>query len=48
MPMPLVSTLGDLLLSLAPAFTQPSYVNFTTLVAGWVFCLGRRTLTNLI
>jgi len=48
MPMPLVSTFGDLLLSLAPVFTQPSFANFTTLVAGWIFCMGRRTVTGLI
>ena len=48
MLMPLVSTFGDLLLSLAPVFTQPSFSNFTTLVAGWVFCFGRHTVTGLI
>jgi hypothetical protein len=48
MPMPLVSSFAEILLSLAPVFTQPSFVNFTTLVAGWVFCMGRRTVTGLI
>ncbi len=48
MPTPLVSSFTEILLSFAPVFSDPSFVNFTTLVAGWVFCLGRRTVTGLI
>ncbi len=46
--LPLVSSFGELLLSFAPAFSQPSFASFTTLIAGWVFCMGRRTVTGLI
>jgi hypothetical protein len=28
-----------------PCFTAPSYQNFQAVVAGWVHCLGRRTVT---
>jgi hypothetical protein len=28
-----------------PCFTAPSYENFVSIVAGWVHCLGRRTVT---
>jgi SRSO17 transposase len=46
--LPLVSSFGELILSFAPVFSQPSFANFTTLIAGWVFCMGRRTVTGLI
>ncbi len=46
--LPLVSSFGELLLSFAPAFSQPSFANFSTLITGWVFCMGRRTVTGLI
>lgn len=29
-------------------FHAPSYQNFVTLVAGWVHCLGRRTVTAVV
>ena len=45
---PLVSSFGDLALSFASLFTQPSFANFITLLTGWVFCLGRHTVTGLI
>lgn len=48
MTMPLVSSFSRLALSLAPIFTQPSFANFITLMTGWVFCLGRHTVTGLI
>lgn len=48
MSVPLVSSFRDLILSFAPVFSQPSYQNFLTLIAGWVFCFGRHTVTNLI
>jgi hypothetical protein len=32
----------------APCFYAPSYQNFLTLVAGWVHCLGRRTVTAVV
>jgi hypothetical protein len=34
-----------LLRAFAPCFTAPSYQTFRWLVAGWVHCLGRRTVT---
>ena len=46
--LPLVSSFAEFLLSFAPAFSQPSFANFTTLITGWVFCMGRRTVTGLI
>jgi hypothetical protein len=46
--MPLVSSFGDLALSFASVFTQPSFRNFLTMLAGWVFCLGRHSVTGLI
>lgn len=48
MAVTLVSSFQDLLLSATPLFTQPSFANFTTVVAGWVFCLGRHTVTNIV
>lgn len=37
-----------LLSAFAPCFHAPSYQNFVTLVAGWVHCLGRRTVTAAV
>ena len=37
-----------LLSAFAPCFHAPSYQNFVTLVAGWVHCLGRRTITAVV
>jgi len=37
-----------LLAGFAPCFHAPSYANFTVLVAGWVHCLGRRTVTAVV
>ena len=34
-----------LLAAFRPCFTAPSHVNFMSIVAGWVHCLGRRTVT---
>src|SRR5438128_861915 len=34
-----------LLTAFAPCFHAPSYRNFRFLVAGWIHCLGRRTVT---
>jgi hypothetical protein len=34
-----------LLAAFQPCFTAPSHANFELLVAGWVHCLGRRTVT---
>jgi len=48
MTVTLVSSFRELLLSMAPVFTQPSYANFAAIVTGWVFCLGRHTVTNII
>ena len=48
MMIPLVSSFGDLALSFSSVFTQPSFANFLTMLTGWVFCLGSRTVTSLI
>ena len=48
MMIPLVSSFAELTLSLVTVFTQPSFQNFLTLLAGWVFCMGRHTVTGLI
>src|SRR5579859_4572509 len=36
-----------LLTAFAECFTAPSYANFCQIVAGWVHCLGRRTITGV-
>jgi hypothetical protein len=41
LPSPFVS----LLAAFEPCFSAPSYRTFSLLVAGWVHCLGRRTIT---
>ena len=48
MMIPLVSSFSDLALSFSSVFTQPSFANFLTMLTGWVFCLGHRTVTGLI
>lgn len=44
--------LPDSFLALAsafrPCFSAPSYANFTVLLAGWVHCLGRHTVTAVV
>ena len=37
-----------LLATFAPCFHGPSYRNFQLLVAGWIHCLGRRTVTAVV
>ncbi len=37
-----------LLAAFEGCFHAPSYRNFVTLVAGWVHCLGRRTVTAVV
>src|SRR5688500_579048 len=41
----LPSTLVGLLVAFEPCFTDPSYRIFRLVVAGWIHCLGRRTIT---
>jgi hypothetical protein len=41
----LPSTLVSLLVAFEPCFRAPSYRTFQWLVAGWIHCLGRRTIT---
>jgi hypothetical protein len=43
----LPSTLVSLLVAFEPCFTAPSYRTFSLLVAGWIHCLGRRTITGV-
>jgi hypothetical protein len=44
----LPDTFLSLLTAFAPCFHAPSAANFTVLVAGWVHCLGRRTITAVV
>ena len=41
----LPSTFVGLLVAFEPCFSAPSYRTFGLLVAGWIHCLGRRTIT---
>jgi hypothetical protein len=41
----LPSTFVGLLVAFEPCFTAPSSRTFSLLVAGWIHCLGRRTIT---
>src|SRR5437868_12005917 len=41
----LPSTMVGLLLALEPCFSAPSHRTFSLLVAGWIHCHGRRTIT---
>src|SRR5215216_1098471 len=44
----LPNTFLPLLAAFGPCFHAPSYRTFTVLVAGWVHCLGRRTVTGVV
>ena len=46
--MPIPSTLGDILCNLLPVFTEPSGQCFLRVVAGWILCPGRRTITGMM
>lgn len=46
--MPLISTLREMVLSLLPVFTTPSARLFVRLIAGWIVCPTRRTITAMI
>src|SRR5215212_9082310 len=39
------STFGGVLVAFEPCSSAPSYRTFSLLVAGWIHCLGRRTVT---
>jgi hypothetical protein len=43
LPSPMVS----LLAAFEPCFRAPSYQIFRLVVAGWIHCLGRRTVTGV-
>jgi len=43
----LPSTMASLLVAFEPCFTAPSHRTFSLLVAGWIHCLGRRTITGV-
>src|SRR5215212_8853991 len=43
----LPSTFVSLLVAFEPCFSAPSYRTFGLLVAGWIHCLGRRTITGV-
>jgi hypothetical protein len=42
------SAFQTLFLQFQPVFTAPSFVNFVTLVTGWMLCPGRHTLSRVI
>jgi len=46
--MPLISTLREMVLSLLPVFTTPSAGLFVGLIAAWIVCPTRRTITAMI
>jgi len=46
--MPLISTFSDLLLSFLPIMTDPTFQNFVVIAQGWVFSIGKRTVTSII
>jgi hypothetical protein len=46
MPTPELNSLLTLLLLLRPAFTQPSFLRFLPLFAGWVMCSGTHAVTE--
>jgi len=39
---------SSLIAAFGPAFNQPSFAIFTTLIEGWIACPGRRTITRVI
>jgi len=41
----LPESLATMLLAFEECFTAPSFRNFTIVIAGWLHCLGRRTIT---
>src|SRR5688572_30850770 len=41
----LPNTMASLLVAFEPCFHAPSHRTFSLLVAGWIHCLGRRTIT---
>jgi len=43
----MIPSLACLVDSLAPAFTQPSFLTHCQLMLGWIMCLGRRTLLKV-
>jgi DDE superfamily endonuclease len=44
----LPSTFVSLLVAFEPCFSAPSYRTFSLLVAGWIHCHGRRTITAVV
>lgn len=46
--MPIISTLEAILLSVLPVFTHPSGQLFLRLVAGWIVCPSRHTVTGIL
>src|SRR6202043_2890689 len=43
----LIPSLQDLLVTLAPAFRYEVHVLFCDMVAAWIVCLGRRTISRV-
>lgn len=46
--MPAVSSFVDLLASFSPLMTIPTYQNFVVIATGWVFAMGRHSVTEVI
>ena len=47
LPLSVPESFGVLLAAFAPCFGTASYRNFRWVMAGWVHCLGRHTITNV-
>lgn len=47
-PLMVPESFALLVAALAPCFTAPTYQTFCYLVAGWVQCLGRHTVTGVV
>ncbi len=46
--LPLDPTLYKTLLEFAPCFTAPGFKNFVVVISGWIQCVNRRTITEMI
>ncbi len=45
--MPIVSSFAEILASLAPLMTAPTFQNFSVIAAGWIFTNGRHSVTEI-
>jgi SRSO17 transposase len=47
-PVMVPESFAVVLAAFGPCFTAPTYRTFCCLVAGWVHCVGRRTVTGVV